>query len=1007
VAAALFALMVVCSSVVSVLSPSLANAAPVVTQTSCELAGGKWVTSIVNGVSVTSCSGVSVASQQNLDWQVQSMLYYRAIGKCFQQQEATRGGSNTVTLTTWFNVGTANIGPYMRDLLPDVGDDATISCSGDSGKRLVSQALSLWGLKADEVLCGGGFTWKEFPNTPERCVGAATSGELAFGWQTVSVTSPIGNKSVSQGTEGVLSFIKSRIYASAEPDLTSAGWYTFYRGVFFQRCAKGQSWEGGTVTKPPATDVRDLMLTIVNNNGTYAEKWFRINAGLVDGTSYKAFTARIGGYAGFENVDRTCKEVADEINKLYKPYILAVKSDPSAATPTSNPSGDGTNTVACTVDTIGWIICPVINFLAGVADSAFKFLSDSFLRTDPKILDTNNPTYAAWSIMRNIANGAFVLAFLIIIFSQLSGTGISNYGVKKMLPRLVIAAILVNTSYYICQIGVDLSNILGYSIRDMFSAIQSTALGSYTGKGADPWATGSGFTGVAGGILGFTGVVAVLYALLSTLIPVLLAAVVALIMILFILVARQAFIILLIVISPLAFVAFLLPNTEQWFKKWQKGLMTMLLLFPIIAVVYGASSLASGILSFTFDGGFDDKANNWFGQLIAAAVLILPLFIVPGLLKKSLDAMGNIGTTLNGIGAKLGGSLGKAGGKGFENSRLGQLQNYRKAERAKNRSLTLAGEYKGKNPLRKGISSINRGINSKTGRFGNRLAASGVALASEQDSKDIKSSEMLLQSEITSGRTTAHQALSRALTKGDKVQAKAAQNILFTQGASGMKNFYDTVSSAEKNGTANKSAVEALRENINTNHGQMVKTKAADVSKWAAGVHTTLEGATSDRKTWEGMSLADIIGQTGDSLNRAAATGGIAPEQVNDIFADPRLSNSLDAKQRDALSYSTYQVNIEAAPGGSEQPTTTTAAEGASFAVNSSGTAESTSLRTRAEANATAAATGAVGTTPIQVDSNGEASPVKSAGSNGSSTDDQGRQTPDGADEGYHDYFSK
>ena len=55
--------------------------------------------------------------------------------------------------------------------------------------------------------------------------------------------------------------------------------------------------------------------------------------------------------------------------------------------------------------------------------------------------------------------------FLAIIISQLTGFGISNYGIKKMLPRLIIAAILVNLSIYICQIAVDLSNILGYGLR--------------------------------------------------------------------------------------------------------------------------------------------------------------------------------------------------------------------------------------------------------------------------------------------------------------------------------------------------------------------------------------------------------------------------------------------------------------------------------------------------------------------------------------------------------------
>jgi len=151
-----------------------------------------------------------------------------------------------------------------------------------------------------------------------------------------------------------------------------------------------------------------------------------------------------------------------------------------------------------------------------------------------------------------------------------------------------------------------------------------------------------------------------LYVALASLVPVVIVAFISLIMILIILIARQAIIILLIVISPLAFVCFLLPNTEQLFKKWQNTFTAMLILFPVIGLVFGVSHMASTVLStaFTPEGGDP----NQLGQIVAAAVIVLPLFVVPSLLKKSLDGVGNIGATLNGLGAKMGGTLGKPAG---------------------------------------------------------------------------------------------------------------------------------------------------------------------------------------------------------------------------------------------------------------------------------------------------------------------------------------------------------
>ena len=54
-----------------------------------------------------------------------------------------------------------------------------------------------------------------------------------------------------------------------------------------------------------------------------------------------------------------------------------------------------------------------------------------------------------------------------------------------MLPRLVIAAVLVNLSFTICAILLDLSNIAGYAFQDAFMGIKNTisTVGENTGVG--------------------------------------------------------------------------------------------------------------------------------------------------------------------------------------------------------------------------------------------------------------------------------------------------------------------------------------------------------------------------------------------------------------------------------------------------------------------------------------------------------------------------------------------
>ena len=290
---------------------------------------------------------------------------------------------------------------------------------------------------------------------------------------------------------------------------------------------------------------------------------------------------------------------------------------------------------SCGIDGIGWLVCPVMNFVAGINDAAYSAIS-GFLDIKPAILSDGNNSGAkqGWEFFRNIANAIFAVIFLWIIFSQISNVGVSNYGIKKILPRLIIGALLVNLSYYLCQIFVDLSNILGHTLKD--------ALESGAGEiGANSEATGLGSEIIAK-ILGLTG--AGLFIALAVGLPTLAAGFLAIMTVFIILVVRQAGIILLIAMSPIAFAAWLLPNTEDLFKKWMKMFRGLLLVFPIISLLYGAGKLAGAVLASnaTVDPNNPDKTM----QLVALAATTMPLIATPFVLQNSLSSLGSIGAKI-------------------------------------------------------------------------------------------------------------------------------------------------------------------------------------------------------------------------------------------------------------------------------------------------------------------------------------------------------------------------
>ena len=341
-----------------------------------------------------------------------------------------------------------------------------------------------------------------------------------------------------------------------------------------------------------------------------------------------------------EVIRQTCSERFNNADntKYYDPAKFKLCVDNATAARNAAIS-NSTSASSCTIEGIGWIICPVMDFLAKIVDAAYKFVT-SLLTVQP-LLATGETAgiYDAWVVIRNIANVSFVIAFLIIIFSQLTNMGVSNYGVKKMIPRLIIAAILVNVSYWICAIAVDLSNVFGASMLTIFDSVEGSI------KPAEikdsPFSTSEGWEGITGIVLaGGAGIA--LYVGLSALVPALLAVAIAILTVFVVLTLRQALIVLLIVVAPLAFVAYLLPNTEEWFTKWRKLFITLLLMYPIIAALFGASALASAIIMNGASGEWKIAV-----QIMGASIAILPLALTPLVMKSAGGVLNRIGGVVN------------------------------------------------------------------------------------------------------------------------------------------------------------------------------------------------------------------------------------------------------------------------------------------------------------------------------------------------------------------------
>ena len=345
--------------------------------------------------------------------------------------------------------------------------------------------------------------------------------------------------------------------------------------------------------------------------------------------------------------------------------VSACKQGQSAEieTPSEGGNGEEEGKNSCGVDGIGWLVCPLMSFAGSLGDASYSAIS-YFLSIDKGIFEdqSNGGLEQAWKFFRDIANAVFAVIFLWIIFSQISNVGVSNYGIKKILPRLIIGALLVNLSFYLCKLAVDLSNILGFSLKGVLE-------GAASGVSTQSAEVGTFNTLIVGG-LALAGVG--LFIFLAVSIPTIMALLLALLVVLVILIVRQAAVILLIAISPLAFAAWLLPNTENLFKKWVSMLRGLLIVFPVISLLYGAGKLAGAVLAAV--GTNDPNNPKETMQVAALAASILPLGATPFVLKSSLNSLGSFAGKLGGLSGLANKKLGGAIGNSIGNSRLNDLK---------------------------------------------------------------------------------------------------------------------------------------------------------------------------------------------------------------------------------------------------------------------------------------------------------------------------------------------
>ena len=352
----------------------------------------------------------------------------------------------------------------------------------------------------------------------------------------------------------------------------------------------------------------------------------------------KAYANAMNKYYS-DNPDAKVDEFPDEASGVSG---TADSSDDSSE---STDSEEEEDTCSKKVGAFGWVVCPGGSLLEKLINNVSQLIANAMEFNVLTSGDNSKKFQEAWQKMLIIANIIFAIAFMLMIQSMATkNIGVfSNYDVKKMLPRLIICAVAVNLSFYICAALVDLSNLAGKGVYTLIMSMVTAKNKSFPKSAFD-------------NIVDLA--VIILFVLFG------LGSIVALFIVYIALLARQIVLTMLIIISPIAFALYLLPNTEQWFKRWYNTFTKLLLVYPMFTAVWA--------LSVFFSNVFNSGNSIILDQLNRVIFTIIPAMSIVPIMNSSSAIMSRMsgiigGATAvraarSGLGRVSGGLRGAAGG---------------------------------------------------------------------------------------------------------------------------------------------------------------------------------------------------------------------------------------------------------------------------------------------------------------------------------------------------------
>lgn len=341
------------------------------------------------------------------------------------------------------------------------------------------------------------------------------------------------------------------------------------------------------------------------------------------------------------------------------PRAITIHGNWTAPPPDTGPTGNSTDceTQAATSNIAGhalaFVACPLLDgaqsfsdYLIGQVENLLSFTFHNNLGDSTQANQVKN----AWSEIRDLASVFLVIIMLVMVLSQAISWGpFDAYTVRKVLPRIVIAVILMQVSWSLLDYVTRLFDDLGHGVADLM-------YGPFGGSGKLQLGAilqDAGIPAYAGGsvvLVSLIGIAAIAVLSLPTILLVGWSIVLALLVAFVTLAVRQILIITLIILAPLAMLLWILPNAQRYWKMWYDNFSKLLLMFPMIIGMIAAGRIFAYITS--------SGSNN---TLIKFMLILIgyfgPFFLIPKTYKWGGQALAAASGAINNAAPKLGGPV--------------------------------------------------------------------------------------------------------------------------------------------------------------------------------------------------------------------------------------------------------------------------------------------------------------------------------------------------------------